>query len=128
MKLGIFINMMPKEYQDEGMKMCVGRKLKYEELRDHILGLANQKAALGRPVPMDTNAVDVPPEDCVNDWGDDWDVDAVSWNTQCHACWGYGHLARDCPLDRNKIGKGEKGENIYLEHIGCQKMYFKMQK
>ena len=47
MKLAIFINMLPKEYQDEGMKMSVGRKLKYEELRDHILGLANQKAALG---------------------------------------------------------------------------------
>ena len=44
MKLAIFINMMPKEYQDEGMKMSIGRKLKYEELRDHILGLANQKA------------------------------------------------------------------------------------
>ena len=45
-----------------GMKMCVGRKLKYVELRDHILGLANQKAALGRPVPTDVDAADVQPE------------------------------------------------------------------
>ena len=38
MKLAIFINMMPKEYQDVGMQMGSGRKLSYEELRDHILG------------------------------------------------------------------------------------------
>ena len=61
MKLAISINMMPREYQDVGMQMSIGRKLKYEELRDHILGLGNQKAALRRPVPMDTNAVDVQP-------------------------------------------------------------------
>jgi hypothetical protein len=110
MKLAILINMMPREYQDVGMQMSIGRKLKYEELRDHILGLANQKAQLSRPVPMDTNAVDLQPDYEGEEYGNEWEVDAVSWNTQCHACWGYGHLARDCPMDRNKIGKGEKGE------------------
>ena len=42
MKLAILINMMPREYQDVGMQMGIGRKLTYEDLRDHILGLADQ--------------------------------------------------------------------------------------
>jgi len=81
MKLAIFINMMPREYQDVGMQMSIGRKLKYEELRDHFFGLANQKAQLGRPVPMDTNAVDVQPDYEGEEYGNEWEVDAVSWNT-----------------------------------------------
>ena len=113
MKLAVFINMLPKEYQDVGMQMSCGRKLTYTELRDHILGMANQKAQLNRPVPMDTNCIDVKPGDegpnwDEGSWDEGWGVDAVSMNTLCYACWGYGHFARDCPLG-NK-GKGEKGD------------------
>ena len=115
MKLAIFINMLPKEYQDVGMQMSCGQKLNYTELRDHILGMANQKAQMNRPVPMDTNSIDAKTGEEESTWEQDqwydgWGVDAVSMNTQCFACWGYGHLARDCPLDRNKTGKGEKGD------------------
>ena len=35
-KLAVFINMLPREYQDVGMQMSCGRKLTYTELRDHI--------------------------------------------------------------------------------------------
>ncbi len=107
MKLAILIDMMLGEYQDVGMQMSCGRKLSYEGLTDHILGMANQEAQLSRPVPMDTNNVDVQPEN-QGLWCE-WGVDAVSMNTECDACQGYGHLARDCPMDKKKIGKGEEG-------------------
>ena len=45
------------------------------------MGLANQKAALGRPVPMDMHAVDVQPEYDGDEGGNEWDLDAASWNT-----------------------------------------------
>ena len=95
--------------------MSCGRKLTYIELRDHTSGMANQKAQMNRPIPMDTNSVDVKPGDEVPDWDEGywdegWVVDAVSMNTQCSACWGCGQLARDCLLDRNETGKGEKGD------------------
>ena len=113
MKLAIFINMRPKGYEDVGMQMPCGRKLSYEQLRDHISGTADQKAQLSRPVPMDTNSVDVRPGDeglwDEGSW-DDWGVDAVSMNTQCYACWGYEHLARHFLIDEKRKGKGEKVE------------------
>ena len=61
--------------------------------------MADQKAQLNRPVPIDTESVDVKPEDegpswDEESWDEGWGVDAVSMNTQCYACWGHGPMAR----------------------------------
>ena len=38
--------------------------MKYENVRDYILNVANQKAAMPRPTPMDV--------DPVGNWSEDW--------------------------------------------------------
>ena len=50
--------MLPREYINVGMQMSCGRNFSYGELRDHILGMANQKAQLNRPVPTDMGSVE----------------------------------------------------------------------
>ena len=50
--------MLPRECQDVAMQMRCGRRLKYEELRCHILGVANQKAQMVKPVPTDVVSVE----------------------------------------------------------------------
>ena len=108
--MAILVNMLPREYQDVAMQFSCGKKLKYEEMRDHILGIAKQKVQMAKPVPMDVGSLENPEGKSSGgneDWGGqeaggDCGLDAVSQNVQCYACGGYGHLARDCIWDKKE--------------------------
>ena len=118
MKIAVFTNMMPTTIQDY-IYGHVEKDVPYEELRDKVQAMVGNKIATTMgPAPMDVGAVAWQPTagEASADDGGEWGVDAVWPSTQCHQCWGYGHLARDCPT--KGPGKGGKGAahhsgNIY---------------
>eukprot|EP00973_Karenia_brevis_P018722 2567345-Karenia_brevis.AAC.1 len=49
-KLAVFVSMLPKEYQEEILKMGSGqKKLEYDSMRAYVLNLAQQKASAMQP-------------------------------------------------------------------------------
>ncbi len=73
----------------------------YEEARDRMKGMINNRMARNQPSPMDIGEVEQ------ETWYDE-DVAAVSASVQRHGCGGWGQLHRDCPTVA--AGKGSKGK------------------
>eukprot|EP00973_Karenia_brevis_P068612 9541515-Karenia_brevis.AAC.1 len=66
LKLTVFMSMLPKDYQEEILKMGNGdKKLEYENVKNYVLSLAQQRASSTNPKPSDVMGMDVP-----NDGGD----------------------------------------------------------
>ena len=86
-KIAIFTNMLPTTLQAH-VYTDVQDGAKYEDVRNRIFALTSNKvAAAAGPSPMDVGQV--------HNWGDDqshdqgeYEVDAVSMNTQCWKCGG----------------------------------------
>ena len=102
-KVGIVTTMMPQSVQ-EFVYQSIGSSVKYDDMVEKIRALVSNKVAMSArvgPTPMDVGEV------CDEDSGDD-EIGAVSMNTQCHACGGWGHFRRDCPTAAAKgTGKGK---------------------
>ena len=84
--------MLPRDYQDMGMQTSCEKKLTYSEVRDHTLGMANQKLQWTRPVPLDVGGVEEKNGESQQGLeegthGASLGIDAVSQNMQCYACW-----------------------------------------
>ena len=64
-KLAILIGMLPEDFQDMAMQNgSMMSVVKYENVRDHVISVATQKAAMSIPKPMDV--------DQVWTWNDEW--------------------------------------------------------
>ena len=61
-KLAVLVGLLPKEYQGMVVQNLVGKmgdQMEYEQTREQIINSATPKSNMMRPVPMDTNAVDL---------------------------------------------------------------------
>ena len=113
LKLAIAVGMLPKEYQDVVLQAFGGmEKCTYEQMRDHVINLAHQRAQMKRATPLSVDQVG-------GDYGGEgdcweaqcWPCEDESWleaidksNVQCYYCGKTGHIARDC-FQKGK-GKG----------------------
>ncbi len=61
MKIVVVVGVLPKEYQDMCCQQATGvsadSEVKYIELRDKIMNIANQRMSMTTPTPMDIDAV-----------------------------------------------------------------------
>ena len=113
-RMAILTMMTPPSVQ-EWVLQTIADNTSYTVLRDKMLGIAKNKVAIhDGPVPMDISRVHQ--EHCqyqFEEWQKpqerEYEEGAVSLNTQCHTCWGYGHFARDCPTGKGGLGKGQYG-------------------
>eukprot|EP00973_Karenia_brevis_P087017 12068536-Karenia_brevis.AAC.1 len=61
LKLIVFLSMLPKDYQEEILKMGSGdNKLEYEKVRSYVLSLAQQRASSMNPRSSEIQGVDTP--------------------------------------------------------------------
>ena len=73
LKLAILVGMLPKDYQDMVMqKSSMKKELGYEETRDYIMGVANQKVQMHKPTPMELGNVPKEGSPEGNQGNDDW--------------------------------------------------------
>ena len=57
-KIAMLVGMLPKVYQDMAMQNgSLMSVMKYESVRDDIINVATQKAAMATPKPMDIDPV-----------------------------------------------------------------------
>ena len=100
MKTALMLSMCPPDLQDV-LYQHAGELKSYEEARDRMKGMINNRIARSMPSPMEIGEVK-PQVECEDD------VAAVSAYAQSHGCGGWGHLRRECPTVTS--GKGTKGK------------------
>ena len=108
MKVAAITSMCPHDVQD--LIFQQGDKLDdYTKVREQIKAIIlNRSSRVGGAVPMD---IGLASEESGEDWREEeWNVDAVSGQSQCHKCGGYGHFARECPSKGKGKGKGKAAD------------------
>ena len=131
-RVGIVTAMMPPSVQ-ELIYQSIDGTIKYDEVIQKVRAVISNKVAMMSnkgPAPMDIGEVYNEYNKCDYQYYDDdydhehnEDVGAVSFNTQCHGCGGWGHLRRDCPTqqqqqqEQRQQYKG-KGKGIYGKGYG----------
>ena len=142
MRIAIILNIMPRSIQ-EHVYSHIGTEESYDNTVYKIKLMAGQKMAMdvGGPVPMDVGGIHKEREkerlkklieevESERDEGGE-EVAAVSMNTKCHRCGGYGHLARHCGTpkggekgggkgDWGKAGKADFGKGGWKGQVGGQ--------
>ena len=112
-KLAVLVGILPKGYQDIVLQTTsVTDKVQYENIRDNIVNMANQKVEILQPRPKDIRTTGREDE-YKREREEDTDAGGkVEGPVTCYKYLGKGHISKECPSDRN--GKGSpKGQQQY---------------
>jgi hypothetical protein len=107
-QIAIFTNMMPTNIQDYIYSIMDATTMKYVVIKEKVRGMVSNKLAIGMgPAPMDIGGLHGHGGE--EEWHDEWeyDVGAVTADTKCYRCQGYGHFSRDCATKQPDKGKGK---------------------
>ena len=103
MKVAIVTSTLPPSIQDY-VYTSVDCEIPYEAFISKIRAVVGNKVAMmTKPTPMDIGyaTTDEVGGDCSED-----DVQAVTANTRCYNCDGWGHFSRECPSMGHGTAKG----------------------
>ena len=133
MKIGILIHMMPDQLQDTILQ-AADRKAEYKHIKEKVVTLVDARARLRDPNAMDIGYTGGPDNNHNNNNNNSYnnnpyapgepdhdgheELGAVTEDTQCYRCGGYGHLSSLCATPKGK-GKGKsKGKGSGLKGKG----------
>ncbi len=113
-KVGIVTTMMPTSVQ-ELIYQSIGKTICYEDVVQKVRAVVSNKVAMAAgkgPSPMDVGEIQHKfyydaYGGCEDEDDASNEVGAVSANTQCHVCGGWGHMKRECPSALATKGKGK---------------------
>ena len=96
-KMAALMELCPNDVQDMVYQTIDDVHEDYEKLKQKILSWVSNKTNRDGPVPMEIGEVG----------HEETNVDAISSQSQCYNCGGWGHASRECPSQRDVKGKGK---------------------
>ena len=116
-KMAALMELCPNDVQDMVYQTIDDVHEDYEKLKQKILSWVSNKTNRDGPVPMPMEIGEV--------YREGMNVDAISSQSQCYNCGGWGHASRECPSQKGvKVkGKGKSKDQTKGKGKGYQNYF-----